>query len=295
MGHEFERVFYKNTFSFGVGILSLYMVSWHTSPVRLTRLTLQTFGGTNWGNLGHPGGYTSYDYGSPITETREIYREKYSELKLLGNFIKSSPSYLLATPGNLTNTTYTNTAALTVTPLIGNDTGSFFVLRHSDYSSQESTPYKLRLPTSAGHVTIPQLGGSLVLNGRDSKVHVTDYEVAGTNILYSTAEVLTWKEFHDSKVLVLYGGPGEHHELAVSVKANVKSLEGPKSGISSKQIRNAVVVSWDVEPDRRIIQIGDLKIILLGMLSRQSFLQRLTIYRSELCVQLLGAAAWYRD
>lgn len=24
----------------------------------------QIFGGTNWGNLGHPNGYTSYDYGA---------------------------------------------------------------------------------------------------------------------------------------------------------------------------------------------------------------------------------------
>lgn len=39
---EFERVFYKNLYSFGVTILNLYM----------------TYGGTNWGNLGHPGGYT---------------------------------------------------------------------------------------------------------------------------------------------------------------------------------------------------------------------------------------------
>ena len=36
VNNEFERVFYKNDFSFGVTILNLYMV----------------FGGTNWGNLG---------------------------------------------------------------------------------------------------------------------------------------------------------------------------------------------------------------------------------------------------
>ncbi|KAL4871183.1 putative beta-galactosidase A [Aspergillus spectabilis] len=253
--HEFVRVLHKNTFSFGVGILGLYM----------------TFGGTNWGNLGHAGGYTSYDYGSPITESREITREKYSELKLLGNFIRVSPSYLLATPGALTNTTYTNTADLTVTALIGNDTGSFFVLRHSDYRSHESTPYKLNLPTSAGQLTVPQLGGSLVLNGRDSKVHVVDYDVAGTNILYSTAEVFTWKAFHDSKILVLFGGPGEHHELAISSKANVNVVEGPRSGILSKRLRGAVVVAWDVKPTRRIIQIDDLKILLLDRNSAYNY------------------------
>jgi beta-galactosidase len=153
-----------------------------------------------------------------------------------------------------------------VTPLIGDDAGSFFVLRHSNHRSRESTSYKLHLPTSAGQLTIPQLGGSLTLNGRDSKVHIVDYDVAGTNILYSTAEVFTWKEFHDGKVLVLYGGPGEHHELAVSTKENVKVLEGPKSSITSKRVRGAVVVAWDVETTRCIIQFGDLKVLLLGTL-----------------------------
>lgn len=43
---EFERVFYKETFSFGVTIFNLYM----------------TYGGTNWGNLGHPGKFSWIQY-----------------------------------------------------------------------------------------------------------------------------------------------------------------------------------------------------------------------------------------
>ncbi|XHG07123.1 hypothetical protein AWENTII_010281 [Aspergillus wentii] len=255
VNHEFERVFYKNDFSFGVAILNLYM----------------TFGGTNWGNLGHPGGYTSYDYGSPLTETRNITREKYSELKLIGNFAKVSPSYLLATPGNLTTSAYTNNAELAVTPLVGHGSGSYFVVRHSDYTSQASTDYKLRLPTSAGNLTVPQLGGTLSLNGRDSKIHVVDYNVSGTNVLYSTAEVFTWKKFADKKVLVLYGGPDEHHELAISSKSNVSVIEGSESGISSKQIKNTVVVGWDVSSTRRIIQVDDLQVLLLDRNSAYNY------------------------
>lgn len=48
LNYEFERVFYKNNYAAGVTLFSLYMI----------------FGGTNWGNIGHPGGYTSYDYGA---------------------------------------------------------------------------------------------------------------------------------------------------------------------------------------------------------------------------------------
>ena len=226
----------------------------------------QIFGGTNWGNLGHPGGYTSYDYGSAITESRNVTREKYSELKLIGNFMKVSPAYLLTTPGNLTTSTYTTTSDLTVTPLLGSNgsASSFFVVRHTDYSSQASVDYKLKVPTSAGQLTIPQLGGSLTLSGRDSKIHIVDYDVAGTNILYSTGEVFTWKQVGNEKFLVIYGGPGEHHELAISGACDASVVEGSSSGITSKKVGKALVIGWNVSSTRRIVQVGDLKVLLLG-------------------------------
>ncbi|EPS25349.1 putative beta-galactosidase [Penicillium oxalicum 114-2] len=257
LNHEFERVFYKNDFSFGVTFFNLYMI----------------FGGTNWGNLGHPGGYTSYDYGSAISESRNVTREKYSELKLLGNFAKVSPGYVVANPGNLTTSKYTKTADLTVTPLLGESSsaGSFFVIRHSNYNSQASVKYQLTLPTSAGELTIPQLGGELTLSGRDSKIHVTDYDVAGSNILYSTAEVFTWKKFDNGKVLILYGGPGEHHEFAVTGASASSVIEGSSSGITSKKIGDALVVAWDVSSKRRIIKIGDLKVFLLDRNSAYNY------------------------
>ena len=216
--------------------------------------------------MGHPGGYTSYDYGSPITESRNITREKYSELKLIGNFAKVSPAYLVSTPGNLTTSKNTTSSDLDVTPLLGgnNTASSFFVVRHSDYSSQASVDYKLKVTTSAGEVTIPQLGGSLTLSGRDSKIHVVDYDVACTNILYSSAEVFTWTKSGKSKILVLYGGPGEHHELAVSSKLKASVIEGSSSSITTKQVDKAVVIGWDVSTTRRIVQVGDLQIVLLG-------------------------------
>lgn len=174
---------------------------------------------------------------------------------------------MLATPGNLTTGVYTDTSDLSVTPLIGRGTGSYFVVRHKDYSSQDSVSYKLTVPTSAGKLTIPQLKGSLTLSGRDSKVHVVDYNVSDTNILYSTAEVFTWKKFGGIKTLVLYGGPGEHHELAVSGRSSAKVIEGSESGIDSKQIKKAIVIGWDVSTTRRIVQVGDLRVILLGKLT----------------------------
>lgn len=176
----------------------------------------------------------------------------------------------MTTPGNATTSKYTNTAALTVTPLLGSNStaSSFFVVRHTEFASQDTVDYKLKVPTSAGSLTIPQLGGSLTLSGRDSKIHVVDYDVAGTNILYSTAEVFTWKDFGGEKILVLYGGPGEHHEFAVSTSGRASVVEGSSSGVSSKQMGNTVVVGWDVSSTRRIVKTGDLKVLLLGKFQR---------------------------
>jgi len=68
---EFQRVFYKNNFGNGITIFNQYMM----------------YGGTNWGNLGQSGGYTSYDYGAAIMEDRTLFREKYYEAKLIAQFM----------------------------------------------------------------------------------------------------------------------------------------------------------------------------------------------------------------
>lgn len=121
-------------------------------------------------------------------------REKYSEVKLQANFLMVSPAYLAATPGIASNGSYVDTPAIEVTALIGNVT-KFFVVRHAAYNSLASTSYRLTLPTSNGNITIPQLNNfstSLTLNGRDSKISVTDYDLGGINLIYSSAEIFTW-------------------------------------------------------------------------------------------------------
>lgn len=74
VNNEGVRVIFKNNYSFGVTIFNTYMI----------------YGGTNWGNLGHHGGYASYDYRASITEDRQIWREKYNKI----NYKQTSSKYL---------------------------------------------------------------------------------------------------------------------------------------------------------------------------------------------------------
>jgi hypothetical protein len=251
---EFERVFYKNNYAAGVALMNLYMI----------------YGGTNWGNLGHPDGYTSYDYGAAIAEDLTLTREKYSELKLQSQFLKVSPAFVTATAYYADSSTYTNTSDLSVTPVIGNGTATnFYVVRHTAGESTSTTSYSLNVTTSAGNLTLPLLGGGLTIHGRDSKVHVTDYDIGGTTLLYSTAEVYTWKKYSDRTILILYGGPGEHHEVAVKTNATAQTMEG--DGVTSDVNYGAVILSWDTSATRRIVLLGEIYIYLLDRNSAYNY------------------------
>ncbi|ETS72933.1 beta-galactosidase A [Pestalotiopsis fici W106-1] len=255
VNYEFERVYYKNNYGFGVTIYNLYMI----------------FGGSNWGNLGHPGGYTSYDYGATIAEDRSVAREKYSEMKLQANFLVASPAYLTVTPGTPSTTQYTTSSDVYVTPLKSNET-QFYVVRHSLFNSTEATTYKLRLDgSSSGNITVPQLGGSLTLNGRDSKIHVSDYDLGGTTLLYSTAEIFTWQKYGNGTVLVVYGGPGEQHELAVSQIGISSSEINASLDVLVNSTETSVIVNWLTSATAQYVTIGDLQVYIVDRNTAYNF------------------------
>ncbi|TVY31741.1 putative beta-galactosidase A [Lachnellula subtilissima] len=252
---EFQRVFYKNNFASGATLLNLYMI----------------YGGTNWGNLGHPGklsvfsnvnNFDTIKVVTPVTIMDQASRRiaRYTV----------SPALLTASVGTGTNGTYADSSDIFTTPLLGNGTATnFYVVRHSDYQQTTSSTYKLNLNTSQGVLSIPQLSGSLTLSGRDSKFHVTDYDLGGTTLLYSTAEIFTWKKFNKQTVLVVYGGSGEQHELSVVTSSLAKQVEG--TGVTSKSTNATTILNWQTSSDRQVVKVGDLLVYILDRNSAYNY------------------------
>lgn len=239
IGPAAQRILYKNNYSFGVKLMNIYTI----------------FGGTNWGNLGKQGGDSSYDGGSCISEFRELTREKYSEQKLQANFFKVSPAYLTATPGNATNGTYASTAEVSTTPLHGQDGTNFYVVRHAVWNSTSNLVYKLTLDTSVGRVIIPQLGGGLSLLGRDAKLMVTDYDLGGSKLVYSTADIMTWAKSETGKVVVvMYGTEGEIQEFAVPASAGAPQFTS--KFIKTRRVGSAWAVQWSVTPTQQLVSFS---------------------------------------
>lgn len=71
------------------------------------------------------------------------------------------------------------------------------------------------------------------------------------------------KSYGDRTVLVVYGGEGELHELAVLNAGKATVTEG--SGVKTGKKKGATVLNWETSSSRRIVEFGrGLTIYILG-------------------------------
>lgn len=198
IGADFANLFYRNLISQRVTALSLYMM----------------YGGTNWGAFACPVVATSYDYSSPISENRKI-DAKFYETKNLALFTRVAQD-LTETDRLGNNTGYTTNAAIEASELRNPVTKSaFYVTIHETSSSSTKESFKLHVSSSIGNITIPQHGGSIVLDGHQSKILVTDFAIGNDTLTYSTAEVLTYAMVEGNPIVVLTAGSGEDVEFHI--------------------------------------------------------------------------------
>lgn len=168
------------------------------------------FGGTNWGNLGAPVVYTSYDYSAPLRETREV-QLKFKQTKLIGLFTRVSQDLRKTFMESNGTGNAVSSSEIFSWVLRNPDTGAgFYTLQHSISSSRALTTFEVNLNTSAGVVTV----SGVQLNGRQSKIVTTDYHFANQTLLYCTTDILTWGEFNGRTVLALYAEAGQKGEFA---------------------------------------------------------------------------------
>ncbi|KAH7102444.1 glycoside hydrolase family 35 protein [Auriculariales sp. MPI-PUGE-AT-0066] len=203
-GPEFEAVFNKHLIASGATMINFYMM----------------YGGTSWGSMPFPGVYTSYDYGSPITENRSL-SAKYTELKRQGLFVRSAPElYKTDYKGNSTDgsgAVLVDNPDILATALINPDShAGFWIVRHADSVSSIDSSFHLTVKTTAGRLTLPQSGNTIQLSGRQSKIIVTDFKFGSSRALYSTAEVLFAGKIGDRDVLFLHGDPRHWHETSIA-------------------------------------------------------------------------------
>lgn len=77
--------------------------------------------------------------------------------------------------------------------------------------------FTLTVPSSQGSLTVPQHADSITLNGRQSRVILTDYTFGtSSSVLYSTASVFFADTIGSRDILFIYGDADQAHEVALA-------------------------------------------------------------------------------
>ncbi|CAG8667854.1 12887_t:CDS:10, partial [Acaulospora colombiana] len=190
-------------------------------------------GGTNWGNI--------------ATEEDRTITGKLQEIKVQSYFLHASPAYLTADyvgDGNWQNgTSYSDSHDVYTTVWHENQSKTnFYIVRQNTNTKLDVTEFKLRVnSTVLGQgVTLPS-SGSLILDGRESKVIVTDYKFGSSNLIFSTAEVLTWETFDGVDYIYLYTNPSASVEIYVA-SSRITSNNSVPAGFSVNATSSYTVV-----------------------------------------------------
>ena len=205
---EFERVYYLHNLAQGIKMINYYMV----------------YGGTNWGYLAFPRAISSYDYYAAISEDRSLQEPKYSELKLLSHFVRSARSLAKTWIVGSSNSSYTSAPGVIQVDEMRNpdDQAGFYIVRHANSSSIDTTSFNLTVKHENGSVDLP-----MILRGRDSKVVVSNSCWGSSTLAYCSASIFTATTIGDEAVLVVYAEPGDDVRIGFQGAAvEVDQLEG---------------------------------------------------------------------
>jgi Beta-galactosidase, domain 2/Beta-galactosidase jelly roll domain/Beta-galactosidase, domain 3 len=93
---------------------------------------------------------------------------------------------------------------------------TFTVVQQANTRSTTPISFSATLITSAGSVTVP----NIALNGRQSKILITDYSIGNHTLLYASADIATYGIF-DRAVVVFYLQEGQAGQLAFKGQSNL--------------------------------------------------------------------------
>jgi hypothetical protein len=157
------------------------------------------------------------------------------------------------------NTEYASTPDIYTTELRNPDTnGAFYVTIHTSSPSTDVTSFKLNVSTSAGNFIIPQSASDIVLNGRQSKIVVTDFALGTGKLVYSTAEILTVSVQDNLPLVFLWLPTAESGEFLLSGAHSSSLLKKDGcSNVVSKSSSGGLLVSYTQSAGSCVLQFDN--------------------------------------
>ncbi|KAI8137250.1 glycoside hydrolase superfamily [Fennellomyces sp. T-0311] len=200
VNEKYAKVYYKNNYAQGITIQNLYM----------------TYGGTSWGGLSKPSVYTSYDYGAAITEAGLMTTKAY-ENKLQATFLHTVKPFL--TTEHFVPKVDNSDIILVDGRAAVDAPTKFYIAQHWHTASNDTDEFHITIDTTDGQFEIPR-SSKLVIDGRDAKLLVADYDFNSQHLVYSTSEIFTHLDMGSHDVIVVYAYEGEEGEFAIKINSD---------------------------------------------------------------------------
>ena len=192
---------------------------------------------------------------------------KYDELKRQAMFLRSSPEFYKTDWISDTSTglrVSTNSAAF-ITLLKNPDTkAAFYIARQANSNStfvsfsvflrcsiydlsfifSAITTFKLNVTTQGGPLQIPIVAPVITLDGRESKVVVTDYTFGSSSkLLFSTAQIFYASIIDKRDILFLHGDISQDHEAALVLTGTPNKVQNTQSSLVKFTTSNSSLAS----------------------------------------------------
>lgn len=210
------------------------------------------FGGTNfdWGGKGLT---TTYDYAAPIREPGALW-DKYYAARAIGITLGMVGTVLTRArpPEHAAEST---NPSVSVSERMSGTSGVLFIRENANAAQR----YKITVtdPGSPTHrfITIPRQG-DLGIGARGMKMLPMQIAIPGSQLLYSTAEVLASGLIIERHFLVLYDDPGQTAEIALATQ-HEPQIEGDASYRYWDEDYESVTLGLRFEAAEKILYVND--------------------------------------
>ena len=105
------------------------------------------------------------------------------------------------------------------------------------------TTFKLNVTTQNGALQIPLVAPEITLDGRESKVVVTDYTFGSSKLLYSTAQIFYASTIDKRDVLFLHGDISQDHEATLVLTGTPNKVQNTQSSLIKFTTSNSSLAS----------------------------------------------------
>ncbi len=216
------------------------------------------FGGTNF-DWAAKDMTTTYDYAAPIREPGGLW-DKYYSVRGITQFLGLHGD-VLARALKLPDGAESTNANVSVTERVNGNSAVLFLRENGNAEQRYKVTFTDPHSPTKRKITVPR-EGELVIGPREMKMLAVGVSIPGSELRYSTAEVLAHGLNLDRHFLILYDAPGRKAEISLATLSEPQ-VEGDTLYRYWDSEDESVVLGVQFEKTEKVLLVNDHLLVIL--------------------------------